>query len=524
MPRISPVALAPLLGLILSSSAMADEPEAKPSIRIRLSHPDKQLQEVLDLFKEAKAKNPAAALAAWKRASKEPNRLGKPLEALIAALNPKMVEELKTLDRAEVSIHFNPQTGDPEWFAILPNDDGTFAALASAFVLSGGAAEAPIGEVPIDRLAGPGSPLMARVEGGTLIASNRDGIKRARARLSGPIDPFEGLITPNGVQLVIEPGSLKGSKSLNVQRLEELLRTSDRIPKEIRDATSLFRGYFELGGGIFMANLVDMAPRKIPKVSINPSWYDWIPKTRVITCFAFATDSEQKSWDSLFALADRIEKLDPARATIASSQVRLDLLARLSGLRLENDLLTHLKGVSGWVGSSNSKDVNQALLAFHLDDPEAAERIVNGFKPIPGSGQKPGNEPERSKWLGQVEGQSLWITRSERAVVLSWGVGVLEASLKARDNPDHSSGAEIRKMIMNDEKALAGGVVWPERIPRLGLAELPRDKDEEEILPVFWFVYPVNNIALTLGLVWGEIDQTVKRFLDLIPLDPPPDH
>ncbi len=71
---------------------------------MRLVHPERQAAEVLRLFEGTRAPHPAAALAAWKRATKEPTQLGKPLEAVIALFNPEMVPEWSIMHRAELGL------------------------------------------------------------------------------------------------------------------------------------------------------------------------------------------------------------------------------------------------------------------------------------------------------------------------------------------------------------------------------------------------------------------------------------
>src|SRR5262249_20365365 len=89
------VVTAILLARAPAPSRGADAPEA---ITIRLVHPDRQLELLIDLFRGARAPHPAAALAAWRRATRDPVGLGKAAEAAIAVLNPEMVRELRTLD------------------------------------------------------------------------------------------------------------------------------------------------------------------------------------------------------------------------------------------------------------------------------------------------------------------------------------------------------------------------------------------------------------------------------------------
>src|SRR5437868_6200587 len=103
-----------------------------PALTVHLVRPDRQLARLLDLFEGTRAPHPAAALSAWKRANRDSRGLGKAREAAIAMLNPEMVQEWRTLDRADLIIAFDSGDGHARWYTILPRDDGTFAALATA--------------------------------------------------------------------------------------------------------------------------------------------------------------------------------------------------------------------------------------------------------------------------------------------------------------------------------------------------------------------------------------------------------
>src|SRR5262245_61435148 len=111
------------LGLVILTVPMtlnAQPPEAGAALIVRVIHPDRQAAEVLNLFEGARSPHPAAALTAWKRATRNPGQLGKPLEAVIALINPEMAQEWRVLHEAELHLDMDPAEGSPRWFAIIP--------------------------------------------------------------------------------------------------------------------------------------------------------------------------------------------------------------------------------------------------------------------------------------------------------------------------------------------------------------------------------------------------------------------
>ena len=497
------------LGWILAASGvLADEPEAKPAIRIRLSHPDQQLREVIGLFEGAKAPNPASALAAWKRASKEPNRLGKPLEALIAAINPGMIQELRSIDDAEVAIRFDPETGGLVWGAFLPKDDGTFAALATAMVLSGGAAEEPMGTLAVDRLGPPGSALMAKGPRALLLSGSREGLSEALARSERPDakDPGDRL------RFSLESGALEGSKSLAVRRLKAALG----------EPGGSISGTGGLVGSSFLATL-DLAGKRPSTVAVvNPDWLAWVPADRASAAFALAIDPQAENWDAVFQVADRVERVDPLRENIAPLRLRLDLLARTLGVRTDADLLPHLEGITGWFGS-DARTIESVFLMLHLDDEAASGRIFDRVKPLPNSGPVPAPRPGQQRWLGLADGRAVRLFRFGRSIALTWGDGVIEAALDARDRPDRSASRTLHD-VLSDPRPVSVGLAWPGRLPGLISPDSPLARALAESRPSTWSGRWQRPTSFRLELAWTGIDATVKRFLDLIPLDPPPDH
>src|SRR3954452_2342933 len=95
------------LALAALAVAFAD-PSPGPAIAIRLERPDVQLERLIDLFRGSRAPGPASPVAAWRRGGAGAAGLGKAQEAALAALNPRMVGELATLDGAGFLLDFAP--------------------------------------------------------------------------------------------------------------------------------------------------------------------------------------------------------------------------------------------------------------------------------------------------------------------------------------------------------------------------------------------------------------------------------
>ena len=479
-----------LLGMALGVGSMARGEDPSPAIAVRLVRPDRLAQSIIDLFRGARVAHPAAALAAWKRASREPNRLGKPLEALIAAVNPSMVRELRTFDEAEADFWINPRDGKLDWGAFLPHDDGTFAALATSMALTGGSSEAPMDGFAVDRLGPTGSALMARAPSALLLGSSRDGLKRALMRSV----PARNAETFDGVHWKLDPRALDGATSVASQRLRAVLGGPLRP-----ESGALGLAKTSLVGSMVLTGTRPEAPPTIP-----PDWLDWAPSSRAAMAFAIAVEPKPQDWDALFAMLDQVERLDPAHRDVAPSRFRLGLLSRIAGVRLDLDILPHLRGISGWAGT-NGRDWTSAFLMVHLDNEPSAVRVYEGARP-----------------RDVIEGRPLKLTREGKAVVVAWGEGIFEASKEARGNPTLSAGATLRRGWGESSPSLAGGV-WPGRIPAPSIEDTPMDVALSDSPPVSWSGAWIDPRRMVVRADWVDLDFTVRKFLNLLPLDPPPD-
>ena len=494
-----------ILFLIHFGSGLAIGDEPRPVSTARLVRPDRQVEAVIGLFEGSKAAHPAAAFAAWKRASPDPNRLGKPLEALIVAFNPVMAREFRTLDGAEVAIWIEPADGRVGWGASLPNDDGTFASLATTMVLSGGEAEPPLDGLAVDRLGPAGAPLMARDPAALLVSGNREGLRVARSRTGRVSKPGDF----SGVEIQVDPRSLVGSKSLDVRRFAEAMRSIEGR------ALNLTAG---LVGSTFRATGSVSTPRgRDGRPTLKAEWLDWVPSDRPAMAFALAIDPKAQDVGAALQLADQVQRVDPAAANLAPLRLRLELLSRTIGLRTEADVWPHLEGVSGWL------DDRGGLFRIHLDDEASARSIFDRIKPLPDPGPIPAARPADGRWLGRVAGRPIWLIRLGPTILACAGEGAFEASQGARDHPERSAGATLRREWGDRPPTLAGGI-WPGRVPGVFVEGSPVAKAMVGSAPVTWSGSWTGSTTFRADLAWPGLDARVGRFLEAIPLDPPPDH
>lgn len=466
-----------------------------PSLTVRLVRPDQQGERLITLFRGSRAPHPAAALAAWKRANRDRPGLSKSAEAAIAALNPAMVRELRSLDAAEVVLRIDPDDGRAHWRAILPRDDGTFAALATALALTGGGSDLPLDGVPVDRTGPPGSPVMARLAGGLALAGSREELAAARnqPRAAGPFSIDSGWL------LHLDPEALGTTGPLARRRAAEALRA---LRCQGLDAVAGLRE--EMLSLVVTARL-DATPGSSP--TIDPRWLDWVPASETLAAVTVAVDPKPKAWDAAFALADRVERADPARAGVAPLRTRLNLLASAAGVRPEVDLWPPLRGLTLGLTADAQGELNGGFLTLHVVDEAAAKRLASQTLPRLTASFLKATPPN--------------LARRGTTVLVGWGGSTLAACLDAQAHPERSASAAIRASWEPTPPHRAGAF-WPGRLRALAPPGSPAAAALAEAPPVVWSGRNGGTITRD-SVCWTGLRGVVRRFLERLPLDPPPD-
>ncbi|GAC1474292.1 MAG: hypothetical protein NVSMB9_24360 [Isosphaeraceae bacterium] len=492
--------------LLILSRALADDAPARPALTVRACRPEEQGERLLALFQGARAPHPAAALAGWKRATRGRSSLGKGREALIAALNPAMVRELRGFHDAEISFSFVPPAGRLRWEAVFPNDDGTVDALATALGLTDGRVEEPLRGLPVLRLGPPGSALFS----GKALASTREGLEAALDRNAR--SPRKEDSSPSGWYAHLDPRGLRGLSFLSGRRLAEAL---DAVGCR---ETSAWLG---LADRTFAVDITtQLEPRPVALKSIEPGWLNAVPSERVLAAVSFTVDTRNESLDAAFALWDRCEKVDPTRAGVAPIRTRLNLLAAVARFRPEVDFWPSLRGITGALLTDEEGEIDGALVVLHMTE-DASKRLGTEVLPRLSAASVRAREdhahPTLPCSLGQVAGKPVtWGTRPW-VLLFGWGARALPAAFDAWDHPEQSAASAIRAS-WNGSAPQRVGAFWPGRLRTVAVPGSPLARALDGSPPVLWTGHFRDRKAVDV-VRWKNLAELVRRWLDALPLE-----
>ena len=537
--------------------ASENPPDNAEPLIINVLHPERQGAEVLRLFEGSRAASPAAALSAWKRSVGNGGQLGKPLEAVIAMFNPEMVRESRVLDGSEVQIGFDPDGGSPRWFAIVPHDDGTLASALTAAHLSYPDDE-PLREAGLEtavaRLTGSGRPLASQVGSGIILASSRAELIRGiravpRASTNpdkrGTTDASGARLPPtSGLAFRLDPRQLASPRggSLSVRRIVEAIHSSEC--RGVEGILALHDGCLTFEASTTRAPVEGKPGPKSRLPAIDSRWLARLPASDVMAFLSVALDPTPANWDKAFALADRVERVDPSHAGGAPLRTRMNLMAAAAGVKPEADLLPHLRGVSAcaWGDPREPGRLAGVLLMLHLDEEPSARRLAEDFLPrlvslfagrpalksaLRGPGlaaPRTGESPGESRRLGPVLGRMVTIWWLDRDVMMAWGDDALAASLQSPIPPGRSLVSVYRIPPYGGRGAPQRfGAFWPGRLWRPGKHSQFSPENIREIAigpPIVWHGWNERDRAYDL-VRWPELSVRVRHLLEKLPPSPP---
>ena len=225
---------------------------------------------------------------------------------------------------------------------------------------------------------------------------------------------------------------------------------------------------------------------------------------------SMAIDPQPGSWDWAFAVADRVERADPARAGLAPLRSRLNLLLAAAGIKLEADLHPHLRGLSACLIGAPDRPgrVTGGLIVLHLDDPSVADRLARGASPRLGA-----------ILGGNAAARAVTIRSRSRDVRIGWGDGAAAANAD-RPEPGRSLAAVCGGWAEDGRQPPARvGACWPSRLWRPGgMSELPPSalRVLADDPPVVWWGWSEPGVEHDL-FQWRGLRERVRRFLDALP-------
>jgi len=553
--------LVAVIGMGPVREARGEAPAPAEALVLRLVQPDRQAADVLRLFEGARAPHPAAALAAWKRATKDPTQLGKPLEAVIASFNPEMVPEWRLMHEAELRLDLNAADGKPRWFVVVPRDDGTLAAAITAMRLTDGADEPPFNEegkeLAIERLGPPGAMVAAQVGRRLILGSSRERVLRGIHLVEGAYAPAATGVAPHSSRrgsAVSFPGDRLDSGL--VFNVAPSFMTAGAGPIPYRRAVALLNGLdcrringtLALMGDVLRMEVTTLRsggkePGHAAAACVQPEWLEWMPTQGVMAVVSLAFERGAAFWDWAFALADQIDRADPARALLAPLRTRFNVMAAAAGARPEVDLWPHLQGITAGVfgDPDHPGGPTGALVILHADKDASAHRLatevlprlgalLTGKKPAIGNGNEAGPAPPVAREpagvayrLGMVGGRSLLVMRCGRDVLVAWGDEVLSASREAAQKPERSASAYCAGWVRAGKRPPQRvGAVWPARCWPSWHGLYPKSPAWRVLAdgpPAVWWGWNEFNRAQD-SISYADLRQRVHSFLDELPLEP----
>jgi hypothetical protein len=284
--------------------------------------------------------------------------------------------------------------------------------------------------------------------------------------------------------------------------------------------------------------------------SVDPAWLALIPAHDLVAVVSVVVGTRPRFWDRLFGMADRVERVDPAYRSVASLRTRFNLLAKGGALRPEADLWPHLRGITAAAVGDPEKPgrISGGILVLHTDSLASAVCLADVFLPslaalgkgklalTPSPSDSKEKRPPREssagaaapiapRRLGTIGGRSLAVRRVGREVLIGWGDEQTIRLLSLAGAANRSATNVCTGWATEGKPAPARvGAFWPTRlappvsstVATSSAARLLADDP-----PLVWWGWNEKAGAHD-AVFWCNLARRVRRFLDELPMDPPP--
>ena len=505
--------LAPIILALSPLAALQDAANDSFTIRVQFVHPEQQLREVLNLFEGTKAKHPAALLAAWRRATHNPDVLDKVTQAAIASLNPDMLREWSLLHHA-LGFWDSPQ----HWCAAIPNDDGTFAAFATALALTDGAEEAPLAPIQarVDRLGKQGAPLLAQHQNQVVVASSRAELLTGFRQLATPRAAPAENPAASGVHLQIKPGRLRPDSAPWLERLTKTLSALEIDAAELQ--ASIQNGRVQL--------VIDSPTQIEADHPIDPAWLAIIPNNAA-GAFSLSRDSRGQLLTALRKVFESLAR-NPENPPPSPLKPCLESILIKDGQILwDSARWDALRGSTGFVVTNHQAEFTAGALVLHMADPQAASdfapriaRVARQFiagKPQNGPIPTPRDTPLD---LGEFDSRPVRMFAKDAHILISWGdLDSRQLAARLTSPPDDWRNALPSTALEPGAQSLF--LAWPGRLPIPGL---PRDGILARALaesPPVVARGGVQQGHWSERITWDGARGFVQKLTEILPQQPP---
>ena len=507
-----------LCGMILATLSLDDTPTgpaSEPAFTASFHLPDQQLATLLSWFQGSRYKSPAAALAAYRSKTQQPEVVPRGIQAIISILNPEMVRELEVLDGATFEIS-NTGGVSSDWSLVIPKDDEAIRTLATALAQHDGQELQPSDRLPTSlyQLGPPGSPFLTRFDGRTALGSDPESLRKL---LDRPLKPH-----PAKNSVILFHVATKGLLFVKPNALSRIGMALEAVKFSTVSGSSLLNE----NGWLLETHTLLLDPNQanqLPTVNLLLTQVRENLPADVVFEFAFGLDRDGRTIEAIHRLGEEIIRALGSLRGEMPLRTRANLVANLLGFFPEVELWPRIDGIGGWV-STQGKEFTAAHLVLHTIEPgftnPLAKRLIKTLQQLvqKDGSPKPKTEldldldfPEQPLVLGKLLGRRLSICIRTQNIFLTLG----------EPKPAGPTALTEEKITQGADQAPGANrslKFWPGRlVATQGLSkEVARSLSEAP--PVVW-TGRRDGSELIDHVHWSPLPPTIRTLVDTLDLD-----